>query len=593
MHHTSVKIVPDTSAIINGIITERVEKGEWRGATIIIHRASLSELEYQASRGKESGFVGLEELKRLQELRRRGYVEVVFEGEEVRPDQIATAKNVYVDAQIRKLAEEREALLVTSDRVQAEVARAYGLPVLYFAPEGERQEPSIVKYFEEGVASVHLKEGVVPLRKRWVDGAYVLEEAGEKPITRRELKEMAKEIVEMAKRDVKSYIEIEREGATVVQLRNYRIVIAYPPFSEAWEITAVRPVAKVTLESYGPSHKLLQRLRERAEGILIAGPPGAGKSTFAQALIEFYRSMGKIVKTMESPRDLQVPPDVTQYSPLEGDMEKTADVLLLVRPDYTVYDEVRKERDFDIFTDMRLAGVGMIGVVHASRPIEAVQRFVRRVELGIVPQVIDTIIFIRGGRIEKVYTLELVVKVPTGMTEADLARPVVEVRDFATGNLEYEIYTYGEETVVVPVSRESPLEKYAEKGVREVLGKILGIPFRAEVKGGKVFIYVSPQDVPHVIGKGGKRVAEIEKKLGLPVEVVEDKDMTRIAIRRKRVVIRTQEQGIYEVLVRGESLGFFPTDTKGNIKIPRGSPEGRRIEEAIKNGEEVEVRRVE
>lgn len=45
----------------------------------------------------------------------------------------------------------------------------------------------------------------------------------------------------------------------------------------------------------------------------------------------------------------------------------------------------------------------------------------------------------------------MTVKVPTGMTEADLARPVVEVRDFETGKLEYEIYTFGEENVIVPV----------------------------------------------------------------------------------------------------------------------------------------------
>jgi len=38
------------------------------------------------------------------------------------------------------------------------------------------------------------------------------------------------------------------------------------------------------------------------------------------------------------------------------------------------------------------------------------------------------------------------VKVPSGMTEADLARPVVTVKDFETNKLEYELYSYGEET---------------------------------------------------------------------------------------------------------------------------------------------------
>ena len=50
--------------------------------------------------------------------------------------------------------------------------------------------------------------------------------------------------------------------------------------------------------------------------------------------------------------------------------------------------------------------------------------------------------------IKKVYEISLTVKVPYKMTEADLARPVVEVKDFSTGLTEYEIYTFGEENVI-------------------------------------------------------------------------------------------------------------------------------------------------
>ncbi len=588
-----MKIVPDTSAVINGILTERVSRGEWKGATVIIHRSTISELEYQASKGRESGYVGLEELKKLQELKRKGFVEIVFKGEEVRPDQIAVAKNVYVDAQIRKLAEEEDAILLTSDYTQAEVARALGLTVMYVPPSDLPKEPSFEKFIDKDVSSLHLKENVPPMVKRGVAGSYKLEVLDHPPLKREEIKNMAKELVELAKRDPHSYIEIEANGATVIQLREYRVAIAYPPFSDGWEITVVRPVAKVTLDDYKLSKKLIDRLEKRAEGILIAGPPGAGKSTFAQALAEFYRSKGKIVKTMESPRDLQVPPDITQYAPLEGDMEKTADILLLVRPDYTIYDEVRKTRDFQIFADMRLAGVGMIGVTHASRPIEAVQRFVRRLELGIIPQVVDTIIFINRGRVEKVYNLKLVVKVPTGMTEADLARPVVEVRDFATNRLEYEIYTYGEETVVVPVEEErSPVEEYATEGIRKVLSRLLTVPFKVEVKGGKVILYVSPSDVAHVIGKRGKRIGEIEKELGMPVEVKES-SIPSVSIRKKKVVVKTGKEGYVEIYVGGELIYAGPTDNKGNVKFSRDSEEGRRIEAALRKGEHIEVKHIE
>lgn len=84
---------------------------------------------------------------------------------------------------------------------------------------------------------------------------------------------------------------------------------------------------------------------------------------------------------------------------------------------------------------MRLAGVGMIGVVHATRPIDAIQRIAARVELGIIPSVVDTTIYIEDGEIKAIYETNLTVKVPSGMQEADLARPVIEVRDFENGDL--------------------------------------------------------------------------------------------------------------------------------------------------------------
>ena len=130
-----------------------------------------------------------------------------------------------------------------------------------------------------------------------------------------------------------------------------------PPFSDAIEITIVKPIVKLTLGDYSISKKLTEKLSTGAEGIIISGPPGSGKSTFASSLAEFYVSNEKIVKTFESPRDLQVPDEVTQYAPLEGSFEKAVDILLLVRPDYTIFDEVRRAPDFEVFSDMRLAGV--------------------------------------------------------------------------------------------------------------------------------------------------------------------------------------------------------------------------------------------
>ncbi len=51
--------------------------------------------------------------------------------------------------------------------------------------------------------------------------------------------------------------------------------------------------------------------------------------------------------------------------------------------------------------------------------------------------------------LKEVFETKMTVKVPSGMKEADLARPVIEIRDFETGELKNEIYTYGEQTIVM------------------------------------------------------------------------------------------------------------------------------------------------
>src|SRR3989338_10149901 len=115
---------------------------------------------------------------------------------------------------------------------------------------------------------------------------------------------------------------------------------------------------------------------------------------------------------------------------------------------------MRNTPDFELYTDLRLGGSNVLGVLHAATPIDAVQRFISRLEVGMIPSVLDTLIFIENGNVGKVMNVAMIVKVPSGMTEADLARPVVEVREYVTNKLEFEIYSYGEETVVIPVKEE-------------------------------------------------------------------------------------------------------------------------------------------
>lgn len=445
----STKIVADTSVIIDGRLTQLLSElaGE-QAIEITIPHAVVSELEAQALSGRESGFDGLAELKSLQSLKRQKKFILEFSGKRPRPQDLHNAGAV--GELVRELAEETGALLVTSDRVQAEVAEAKGLPVKYVEPKLRGEEPSACKLFDAETMSVHLKEDTSVYAKKGSVGNARLAKIGEK-ITREQLEEKVREVTEAAHRDPQGYLELEEKGATIIQLREYRIVITRPPLSDGLEMTLVKPLVKLGLKDYELPQKLVDRLESRAEGVFVAGPPGAGKTTFVQALAEHYHKMGKIVKTMEHPRDLQLHEEITQYGPLGGSMARTGDLLLLVRPDYTVFDELRKTDDFMVFSDMRLAGVGLVGVTHSSTAIDAIQRLVGRVELGVIPHVVDTVIFIRRGAVEKVYELKMTVKVPYGMTESDLSRPVIQVSDFEGGRPEYEMYSFGEEVVVVPV----------------------------------------------------------------------------------------------------------------------------------------------
>ncbi|MDP2766462.1 MAG: PINc/VapC family ATPase [Candidatus Methanoperedens sp.] len=519
-------MVPDTSIIIDGRITAKLKAGEFKEATIIIPEALISELEAQANRGKETGFKGLEELKELSEMAKKGEIKLEFTGKRPSLEQIKLASAGEIDSMIRAVAVENNAIFITSDRVQAEVARAKGLNVEYLTPIMEElKELRIEEFFTDDTLSVHLKVNVPPMAKRGSVGKQKLVKIRSGAATEAELHAITREFIERAKRDPDSRLEIEHEGVMVFQIGSMRIAVAQPPFSDGMEITAVRPIAVVHLDDYRLSRELKSRIIERQRGVLVAGPPGAGKSTFAASVAEVLYEQGFIVKTMESPRDLQVPDAITQYAPIKSDMEKTADILLLVRPDYTVYDEVRKTKDFQVFADMRMAGVGMIGVVHATRAVDAIQRLIGRVELGIIPQVVDTVIFIDKGEVSKVYDIKFMVKVPHGMVEQDLARPVITVADFETGSVEYEIYTYGEQVVVMPVSegmeRPGTWALAASEIEKEVQKYARGAVEVEVVSDSSAVVYVAEEDIPNIIGKGGRNIDSIERKLGIHLDIRE------------------------------------------------------------------------
>ena len=242
------------------------------------------------------------------------------------------------------------------------LAQAEGVETVFLKSEIKNESLEFLKFFDSETMSIHLKENQYPLAKRGKPGKFSLTKIGDALLTKDYLEIISSQILGIVNLSDSSTLEISKTGASVVQHNDYRIAITYPPFSESFEITIVHPIVKLTLDDYAISDKLMQRFSDSAEGIVISGAPGSGKSTLASGLANFYHNKGKIVKTFESPRDLQVDSGVTQYSKLNGSFDNTADILLLVRPDYTIFDEVRRKEDFGTFADLRLTGVGMVGV---------------------------------------------------------------------------------------------------------------------------------------------------------------------------------------------------------------------------------------
>ncbi len=595
------KLVPDTSAIIHGRLSKLVSDGELDGSEIIIPEIVMGELQGQTARGKETGFIGLDEIKKVRELAKEHNIIVRFVGERPSYEDILLAKSGRIDALIQDVAKKESAVLLTTDLPQALVAEAIGISVKYYESWEKAKKIKLEGFLTPDTMSLHLKENTVPYAKRGKPGAVELVKLSDEKLTAEDMEKISKEIFDAAKYEDDSFIEFGEHGASVIQLKNIRIAITRPPFSDGLEITAVRPTVKLTMDDYKLSDKLKERLAGQAEGILLAGPPGSGKSTFAASMAEFFLKQGAVVKTMECPRDLQVPPEVTQYAPLDGSFAKTADILLLVRPDYVIFDEIRKTKDFEVFADMRLAGIGLVGVIHATNPIDSVQRFIGRIELGVIPHIVDTIIFIKYGKVEKVYNLKLTVRVPTGMTEADLARPLVDVRDFETDKLEYEIYTYGDQTVVVPVTTTERKPAAQRLAAEHVLQELKKFDPSAEVEmlsEERVLVRVRNELVARLIGKEGKNIKALEGKLGIHIDVE-----PIAATTGKTVPFELSETGGYmalffnkkmsgktaNVYIEDEYLFTATVGRKGDIRVSKGSEIGKALLRAAASKRQIKV----
>ncbi len=105
--------VPDTSVLVDGRLTQRIQRGDVSDCRILIPLAAMAELEFQANRGRESGFAGLDEVVKIQELKETADLEVVFAGPRPSVSDIELAKAGEIDSIIRQVAVENGAVVRT------------------------------------------------------------------------------------------------------------------------------------------------------------------------------------------------------------------------------------------------------------------------------------------------------------------------------------------------------------------------------------------------------------------------------------------------------------------------------------------------
>jgi ATPase len=227
-----------------------------------------------------------------------------------------------------------------------------------------------------------------------------------------------------------------------------------------------------------------------------------------------------------------------------------------------------------------------------------------------IPQIVDTVVYIEAGEVHTVYDVSTQVKVPEGLTAEDLARPVITVSDFETGRPAYEIYSFNRQVVTVPLGKEkrgdTGVNRIAKQEIEREIRSIARGHVDVELKGNdRAAVYVEEDDISYVIGKGGGRISDIEERLGISIDVRTHEDNPNFGsasgdgrsagggrtegevvtpeITSRHIVIRMDEHvgETVEVRAGGDYLFTATVGRGGDIQVSRGSAIADELEDAV------------
>jgi ATPase len=104
--------------------------------------------------------------------------------------------------------------------------------------------------------------------------------------------------------------------------------------------------------------------------------------------------------------------------------------------------------------------------------------------------------------------------------DSELSRPVIEIREFPTRRLTHEMFAFGSEIAVVPVSEDataaSPVRQLAAVELARLASGFTGAHVHAAIftSDNAADIYVDDKSVGGVVGSGGSSIRALEEEVG-------------------------------------------------------------------------------
>jgi ATPase len=273
-------LVPDTSVIVRGLVSDYLKKDKIRVEKIIINEAVLSELEYQANSKRESGKKGLEEIKKIRKSAR-----VEFLGRKPLPHEIKNAKKGgEIDALIRKTAFEEKGVLITADKVQAMVAEAKGIKCIFIETSNKKKGLDIFKLFGK-VHKVILKEGEYPLIVKGSPGRFRVERKRKK-IKEEEIRGLFEQAMEESIKRDNGFIEVNKKGFSVIRIGDMRMMLTEKPIANKTELVLIKKLKDKGFYDYKINLKYIKRI-ENAKKIFVIGRENSGQNVFCEGLLKY------------------------------------------------------------------------------------------------------------------------------------------------------------------------------------------------------------------------------------------------------------------------------------------------------------------